>query len=214
VTTGHVIHPGYDYLYRLEAGFYVPLHYNLDWAIEDPRYLPQNFAIMFLNTPVLDPTVVPSALGLGGPLCTNPDATRGLFNVDCPLVLPRDTGMSVLLTSPGYFLVLPALRWGYGHSRLVTGAALAIVVIAFVNLMHFSQGWVQFGYRFSNDFVPWAVLLVAIGLERLARFATGGSRSDFRSLLRDLPAAGGILLIGASVAINFWGVIWANVLGW
>ena len=35
--------------------------------------------------------------------------------------------------------------------------------------MHFSQGWVQFGYRFSLDFVPWALLLVAIGLERIAR---------------------------------------------
>ena len=34
--------------------------------------------------------------------------------------------------------------------------------------MHFSQGWVQFGYRFSNDFVPFALLLVALGFERLA----------------------------------------------
>jgi len=214
VTTGHVLHPGYEYLYRLEAGFYLPLHYNLDWGIEDPRYLPQNFAIMFLNTPVLDPTVVPSALGLGGPLCTTPDATRGLFNVDCPLVLPRDTGMSVLLTSPGYLLVLPALRWGYGHSRLVTGAALAVVVIAFVNLMHFSQGWVQFGYRFSNDFVPWAVLLVAIGLERIAGRADRRPWAGIRSLIQALPVVGAIALVGASVAINFWGVVWANVLGW
>jgi hypothetical protein len=202
VTTGHLIHPGYDYLYRLEAGFYSPLHYNLAWAIEDPRYLPQNFAIMFLNTPVLDPTVVPSALGTGGPLCTTPHAVRGLFNPDCPLLLPRDTGMSVLLTSPGYLLVLPALRWGYGHSRLVTGAALAMLIVAFVNLMHFSQGWVQLGYRFSNDFVPWALLLVAIGLERLSRRGLRGWT---------IPAVG---LIVASVAINLWGVAWADALGW
>jgi hypothetical protein len=202
VTTGHVIHPGYEYLYRLEAGFYLPLHYNLDWAIEDPRYLPQNFGIMFLNTPVFEPTVVPSALGTGGPLCTTPDAVRGLFNRDCPLVLPQDTGMSVLLTSPAYLLVLPALRWGYGHSRLVTGAALAIVVVAFINLMHFSQGWVQFGYRFSNDFVPWALLLVALGLERIAR--RGWSAW----------AIVAVVLIGISVAINLWGVVWADALGW
>jgi hypothetical protein len=202
VTTGHVIHPGYEYLYRLEAGFYLPLHYNLDWAIEDPRYLPQNFGIMFLNTPVFEPTVVPSALGTGGPLCTTPDAVRGLFNRDCPLVLPQDTGMSVLLTSPAYLLALPALRWGYGHSRLVTGAALAIVVVAFINLMHFSQGWVQFGYRFSNDFVPWALLLVALGLERIAR--RGWSAW----------AIVAVVLIGISVAINLWGVVWADALGW
>jgi hypothetical protein len=205
VTTGHLIHPGYEYLYRLEAGFYLPLHYNLDWAIEDPRYLPQNFAIMFLSTPVFQPTVVPSALGTGGPLCSGPDVIRGLFIRDCPWLLPRDTGMSVLLTSPAYLLVLPALRWGYGHSRLVTGAALAIVLVAFFNLMHFSQGWVQFGYRFSNDFVPWALLLVAIGLERIAR------RGRRRWLSWTTVA---VSLIVASVAINLWGVVWADALGW
>jgi hypothetical protein len=204
VTTGNIIHPGYEYLYRLEAGFYLPLNYNLDWGIEDPRYLPQNFAIMFLNTPVFQPTVVPSALGTGGPLCSGPDVIRGLFIRDCPWLLPQDTGMSVLLTSPAYFLVLPALRWGYGHSRLVTGAALAVVIVAFVNLMHFSQGWVQFGYRFSNDFVPWALLLVAIGLERIARRG--------RSWLSVTTLA--VVLVVASVAINLWGVVWADALGW
>ena len=35
--------------------------------------------------------------------------------------------------------------------------------------MHFSQGWVQFGYRFSNDFVPFALILVALGASRLGR---------------------------------------------
>jgi len=204
VTTGHLIHPGYEYLYRLEAGFYLPLHYNLDWAIEDPRYLPQNFEIMFLSTPVFEPTVVPSALGMGGPLCSGPGVIRGLFTRDCPWLLPKDTGMSILLTSPAYLLVLPALRWGYGHSRLVTGAALAVVLITFVNLMHFSQGWVQFGYRFSNDFVPWALLLVAIGLERIAR---GGRRWWGWATI-------GAMLVVASVAINLWGVVWADALGW
>ena len=74
-----------------------------------------------------------AALGLGGPLCTTESSVRGWFNPDCPLLLPRDTGMSLLLTSPGYLLVLPALRWGYGHSRLVTGAALAVLFVAVVN---------------------------------------------------------------------------------
>ena len=202
VTAGALLHPGYDTLYRLEAGFYLPLHYHLDWAIEDPRYLPQNFGIMFLNTPVFEPTVVPSALGTGDPLCTAPDAVRGLFNRDCPLVLPQDTGMSLLLVSPAYLLVLPALRWGYGHSRLVTGAAIAVLLIAFFNLMHFSQGWVQFGYRFSNDFVPFALVLVAIGLERLARRRGPGL------------AVVAVGMVAVSVAVNFWGVVWANVLGW
>jgi hypothetical protein len=207
VSTGHIFHPGYQYLYELEAGFYLPLNYHLDWQIEDVRYLPQNFGIMFLNTPVWLPTEVPSALGLGGPLCTDPAAVRGLFNPDCPLVLPRDTGMSILLTSPAYLVGLPAIRWGFGRSRLVTGAGLAILIIAIVNLMHFSQGWVQFGYRFSLDFAPWAILLVAIGLERIA--ARSGRRAGTWGLV-----ALALVLVAVSVFVNFWGVVWGDVLGW
>ena len=224
VSTGHVFHPGYQYLYELEAGFYLPLNYHLDWQIEDLRYLPQNLGIMFLNGPVWLPTEVPSALGLGGPLCTDPAAVRGLFNPDCPLVLPKDTGMSILLTSPAYLLGLPAIRWGFGRSRLVTGAGLAVLIIAFVNLLHFSQGWVQFGYRFSLDFAPWAILLVAIGLERIAaRTAAAGHTG--RTL--EEPAFGidrragawaivavAIVLVAVSVFVNLWGVVWGDVLGW
>ena len=209
VSTGHLFHPGYQYLYELEAGFYTPLNYNLDWQIEDVRYLPQNVGIMFFNTPVWNPLEVPAALGGGRQLCVEPGAVRGLFDVDCPLVLPRDAGMSILLTSPAYLLALPALRWGFGRSRLVTGAAIAVVIVAVVNLMHFSQGWVQFGYRFSLDFAPFAILLVAVGLERLA------ARSGLAGRARAWGLSGvAVALVVISVLVNFWGVVWANVLGW
>ena len=227
ITTGHPFHPGYQHLYALEAAFYPQLDYNIDWLIEDPRYLPQNVAIMFFNTPVWMPAEVPSALGLGDPLCVSPSDVRGLFNPACPLVLPRDTGMSILLTSPAYLLVIPALRWGYGRSRLVTGAALAVLIVAVVNLMHFSQGWVQFGYRFSNDFVPWALLLVAIGLERIVSACSDG-RAGADGVEADsgrpesvrpgrrpvLGAALGIALVAVSVTVNLWGTVWGDVLGW
>jgi len=62
--------------------------------------------------------------------------------------------------------------------------------------MHFSQGWVQFGYRFSNDFAPFALILVALGASRLGRL---------------WPLA---LLVAAAVAINFWGALWGVMLGW
>ena len=58
--------------------------------------------------------------------------------------------------------------------RIVAGAALAVLAIALADLAHFSQGWVQFGYRFSNDFAPFAVILVALGIAgRVRRRATG-----------------------------------------
>jgi hypothetical protein len=196
VSTGHIIHPAYDYQYRLEAVGYPSLNYHVAWGIEDPRYLPQNLVIALLEPPAVLPASVPASLGDGVPLCTQPGDTRGLFNGNCPLLLPQDVGMSLFLTSPAYLFALPALR-RYGRSRLVTGAAVAAMAIAVINLMHFSQGWVQFGYRFSNDFVPFALILVALGIER-----RGGAR----------PLA--IALVVASVAINLWGVWAGNVLGW
>ena len=197
-TTGHVLHPGYDWQYQREANGYPSLNYHADWGIEDPRYLVQNLQIMFLSTPVVAPEAEPSSLGDRDPLCTEPGATRGLFDRDCPIAVPRDIGLSIILTSPAYLLALWAL---FRHrSRLVAGAWLAILLIALVNLMHFSQGWVQFGYRFSNDFAPWAVLLVALGAEAVAR---RGPRA---------------VLVGAlvvlSILINAWGVVWGNLLGW
>jgi hypothetical protein len=193
-TTGHVFHPGYDYQYQIEANGYPSLDYHPDWAIEDIRYLPQNLAIFLAEPPMLLPDSTPSSVA-PAPVCTDPDAARGLFDKTCPLATPRDVGMSILLTSPAYLFLIPALRGR--RSRLVVGATLAVGAIAFVNLLHFSQGWVQFGYRFSNDFVPFALPLVAIGMAR-----------------RNGVGLLGIALVGLSVAVNLWGVIWGNVLGW
>ena len=103
--------------------------------------------------------------------------------------------MSLLLVSPAYLLAIPALVFGW-RRRLVAGAAAAVTAIALIDLAHFSQGWVQFGYRFSNDFAPFAVLLVALGI----------ARSGIGTL--------SVLLVGASVLMNAWGVWWGVTLGW
>ena len=79
-TTGHVLHPGYEYQYQLEANGYPGLNYHPDWGIEDPRYLLQNLQIMFLSTPAFLPDHVPTALGGGSELCVAADAARGLFD--------------------------------------------------------------------------------------------------------------------------------------
>jgi hypothetical protein len=195
ISSGHLFHPAYEYQYRLEAIGYPELGYEPDWAIEDPRYVPQNLGLFLLGGPAILPDVYPAGTGGGERLCTDTGATRGLFDRDCPIVMPRDVGMSVILTSPALLLVVPLFR-RWGRSRLVTGAGLAIAWIAFVNLMHFSQGWVQFGYRFSNDFAPFTTILVALGIARLG--------VGFRTLG----------LVAASIAINAWGVYWGVTLGW
>jgi hypothetical protein len=97
----------------------------------------------------------------------------------------------------GLLLALLAFRrprW----ARLKVGASLAVVVIALFNLAHFSQGWVQWGYRFSLDFIPFLLPLVALGAMR----ADGRPRR----------IAYALLIVGATV--NLWGVAWAKILGW
>jgi len=194
-TTGHLFHPGYEYQYQLEANGYAGLGYHPDWAIEDVRYLPQNVGIFLLAGPAILPDNEGDfATFADQPLCTEPGAQRSLFDPACPLAVPQQIGMSILVTSPAFLLAIPAFR---RRSRLVAGAFWATLAITVVNLMHFSQGWVQFGYRFSNDFVVFALLLVAVGMERRGRVGWLGAG-----------------LIGASVLINLWGVIWGNILGW
>ena len=195
VTTGHLVSPAYEYLYKLEAFGWPGLHYHADWGIEDLRYLPQNLDIMLFSTPILFPTEVPSAIGFPSPVCVSTQI-RALFDSACPLALPRDVGMSVLITSPAYLLAAPVLM-AIRRSRLVAGCTFAVLAITVVNLMHFSQGWVQFGYRFSNDAVMFALPLVALGMAR-----RGG-----------VGLLGGALVL-LSIGINFWGVAWGNLLGW
>ena len=201
VTTGHIFHPAYDYLYNLESNGYPTLGYHPDWSMEDPRYIPQNLGIALFGMPDLLPGFLPDSLAIQPiPVCTDPGAVRGLFDLACPLAVPRDMGMSVILSSPAYLLAIPALGRSLG-SRPVAGAALAVLLISVLNLMHFSQGWVQIGYRFSLDAAPFALVLVAIGAERLIAHRRSGM------------AIAAVLLV-LSGAVNLWGVIWSRLLGW
>jgi hypothetical protein len=200
LTTGSLLHPGYDYQYRLEAEGYPALGYNPAWPVEDLRYVPQNLGIMFGALPEVLPDLLPNTLGITEdvPLCTDPGAQRSLFDADCPLVIPVDLGTSVLLSAPGLLLALFAFRWR-GRTRLGIGTAVSVVLIAVFNLGHFSQGWVQWGYRFSLDLLPFLLPIVALGAAR---------PSDGR------PRVIAIVLLVAGGLINLWGVTWGQILGW
>jgi hypothetical protein len=196
-STGHLFNPAYDYLYHQELGYgtMFGLDYNPHFSIEDLGYIPHNIGIFLFGLPTIFPTQLPND---GALVCTAGQA-RGLFNLSCPTALPSALGMSVLLTSPAYVLAAVAFVPARLRrlDRATAGAAIAVFAIAFVNLMHFSQGWVQFGYRFSNDFVPFALILVALGASRLGRWWP-------------LLAA----LVALSIVVNVWGVVWGSMLGW
>jgi hypothetical protein len=74
-----------------------------------------------------------------------------------------------------------------------------VLLIGLFNLAHFSQGWVQWGYRFSLDFVPFLLPLVALGAARPV---------DGR------PRLVAFALLAAGLLVNLWGVTWGSLLGW
>ena len=199
-TTGSFIHPGYAYQYKLEVAGYPTLDYHADWDVEDVRYIPQNLGIMLGALPQVLPEILPDTLMYEPPVaaCQPPDTERKLFDKTCPLVIPVDIGTSLLLSAPGLLLALLAIR-RYGRTRLAIGTAAAVLLVGVFNLAHFSQGWVQWGYRFSLDFIPFLLPMVALGAAR---------SSDGR------PRLLAFALLAAGLLINLWGVTWGQILGW
>jgi hypothetical protein len=181
-SSGQPIQPSYVELYRTEVPAIESL-YHADWFIEDPRYIPQNLTISLFEPPMLTRQCDVLATT---PTC--PEADKRLT------LAPDPIGMSLLLTSPGWLIGLAALRLPL--SRLAVAAGVAVAAIAVVDLMHFSQGWVQFGYRFSNDWAPFGLMLVALGLERYG--------------VRRWTVA----LIAISTVVVLWGATWAELFGW
>jgi len=190
--SGTLFNPVYESLYRYEVWAYPDLNYHAAWSLQDVRYIPQNLGIMLFGPP----DVMPAC---------DPGVPRAIWSAaGCSWLVPRPVGMSLLLTSPAWLLAAasaPILR-----DRRVAGGLLATLAIAVVNLMHFSQGWVQFGYRFSLDFAPFLLIPVALGSERLL-----AGRGHGAAWSRVLVVGG---LIVASVAVQAWGIAWARTLGW
>ena len=108
-----------------------------------------------------------------------------------PFLKPLPDGMSILLTTPAILYVLKAKF----NESVNLWALLAMVGIMVPIVVWFSTGWVQFGYRYALDFLPFAIVLIASG--------TGKTVSKML-----------IALVAISVAVNLWGALWVVHLGW
>ena len=117
------------------------------------------------------------------------------FHPDWSVFRPSPYGTSVLFTSPLFIYAFLVRR----KSNLVPASWLAIALISVPIFLHYSQGWVQFGYRFLLDFAPFLLLLTALGVEE------HNSASARRWQ---------VALLALSVVAGFWGRYWANQLGW
>jgi hypothetical protein len=104
-------------------------------------------------------------------------------------IAPSPYGMGIIFTSPLLFL---AFRFPF-KSTLERNLIIGASFIALVDFLHYMQGWVQFGYRFALDFLPFLLILLAI---------------------RFKPTKFTILLMIISVIVTFWGVKSAVQLGW
>ena len=63
------------------------------------------------------------------------------------------------------------LLWPRDRGPLHRTLWLCVAAVALPSLLYQNSGWVQFGYRFSLDYVALLVMLLAIGGRPLTRFA-------------------------------------------
>ena len=100
-----------------------------------------------------------------------------------PWVQPSPWGMGLVFVSPW---VVAAL-WARGRDAGILGVGLVLTLLP--SLLYYGVGWIQFGYRYGLDALPFLVALAAIGYRRQA--------------LAILPG-----LAVVSMAINLSGAAW------
>ena len=86
-----------------------------------------------------------------------------------PWVKVSAHGMSLLVTSPNLaYTVAPVER-----SPLTRALWITILAVAVPSLLYQNSGYVQFGYRFSLDYIVFLIMLLAVGNRRFGRLFKG-----------------------------------------
>ncbi|HYP40573.1 MAG TPA: hypothetical protein VEX13_09465 [Chloroflexia bacterium] len=101
-----------------------------------------------------------------------------------PYMQPSPWGMGLFFTSPALLYMFRAKL----KEPLVQAAWIAVVCIMVPIITYYGVGWVQFGYRYALDFMPFLLLIAARGLP-------------------DVLTPRIRLLILASVVVNIWGAL-------
>ena len=105
-----------------------------------------------------------------------------------PYFKPDGLGMSVLITSPGLLFATQA-DWRRPRAWWLLGATVAVLI---PTLLYYGGGWLQYGYRYFLDSVPFVMALCG-----LAAVKRGGVGLGWR------------LLIVAGCVVGAAGVYWA-----
>jgi hypothetical protein len=103
------------------------------WGLASYHYLGRNLTVGF--------TLLPEWLG------------------HAPWIQISGHGLALWFTTP---IALYAL-WPRDKPRLHDALWITIILVALPSLLYQNSGWVQFGYRFSLDYMVFIIMLVAIG---------------------------------------------------
>lgn len=110
------------------------------WGLFDFHYLSRNLAAALVLTPWV--TETPPYFQIG------------------------HHGIALWLTTPVYFYLL----WPRDSGRpLLKALTICVLAVALPSLLYQNTGWVQFGYRFSNDYAMLLIMLLAVGGRQMTR---------------------------------------------
>ena len=109
------------------------------WGLFSYHYLPKNLGIMLTSLPWVQN--VPHGIQING------------------------HGLALWVTTPAYLWLLWPRKTGW----LWWSLAISAGAIALMNLLYQNSGWVQFGYRFSNDYAVLLFAMLAIGGYRFGK---------------------------------------------
>ena len=116
-----------------------------------------------------------------------------------PFFQPDGLGMSIFITSPGLLYAVRA-RWRESRTWWLAGAALLVLI---PTLLYYGGGWLQYGYRYALDSIPFVWALCALAAtsdeDRLLTVRIGGSAIG----------TGWKILIMIGVLVGLGGVYWA-----
>jgi hypothetical protein len=76
---------------------------------------------------------------------------------DPPFFKPDGLGLTIFLTSPGLLYAVRA-DWRRTSSWILLAAAVAILI---PSLLYYGGGWLQYGYRYALDSIPFVIALCA-----------------------------------------------------
>jgi hypothetical protein len=105
-----------------------------------------------------------------------------------PFLRPDGLGLSVFITSPGLLFAVRA-DWRSPRAWWLLGAAALVLV---PTLLYYGGGWLQYGYRYFLDSVPYVIALCGLAAARLGRIGWGW-----------------LALVGIGTAVMAMGVYWA-----